>query len=144
MKKILFLIMVVIMINCNGTRPENLGVREGKLLECPDKPNCVCSQAKKDDSHFIEPIQYKDDLKTSQNKLLKIISSMERTTLVTRKENYLHVEFKSFLFRFVDDTEFYFDDLEKVIHVRSASRVGKGDLGVNRKRVEKIRSLFNE
>jgi uncharacterized protein (DUF1499 family) len=134
----------MIMMNCNGTRPENLGVREGKLLECPDKPNCVNSQAKKEDSHYIEPIKYKDDLKTQQTKLLKIISAESRTTLITKTENYLHVEFKSFLFRFIDDTEFYFDDLEKVIHVRSASRLGKSDLGVNRKRIEKIRSLLNE
>jgi len=67
---------------------------------------------------------------------------MKRTTIVAEKEDYLHAEAKSLIFRFVDDVEFYFPATEKLIHVRSASRVGHSDLGVNRKRVEEIRSRF--
>ena len=68
---------------------------------------------------------------------------MKRTSIITQKDNYIHTTFKSRIFRFVDDIEFYFDDKEKLIHFKSASRVGRNDLGVNRKRMEEIRKRFN-
>lgn len=68
---------------------------------------------------------------------------MERTNIVTETDNYFHAEFKSALMGFVDDSEFYHDEREDVIHVRSASRVGYSDFGVNRRRVESIRERFN-
>jgi len=77
-------------------------------------------------------------------RLLAIVRSLPRTDVVTRTESYLHVEFTSFLFRFVDDVEFLVDDNAKVIHVRSASRLGKSDLGVNGQRIEKIRKRWQE
>lgn len=76
--------------------------------------------------------------------LKTIIQNMERTTIVTEAENYLYAEFKSKLLGFVDDVEFLIDDSAKVIHVRSASRLGQSDLGVNRNRVETIRAKLNE
>lgn len=69
----------------------------------------------------------------------KVIESMERTTIIEQTDNYLYAEFKSKLMGYVDDVEFYLDPNENVIHVRSASRLGKSDLGVNRKRVEEIK-----
>ena len=75
--------------------------------------------------------------------LVAVIESMRRTKIVTMTDDYLHVEFRSLVFRFVDDVEFYFDDRGKTIHLRSASRVGHSDLGVNRKRVERIREVFD-
>jgi uncharacterized protein (DUF1499 family) len=75
--------------------------------------------------------------------LKKIIQQMKRTRIVTEADNYLYVEFTSALWRFVDDVEFSFDDASKTIHVRSASRLGKSDLGVNRKRIEMIRTAWN-
>ncbi|MEN6507422.1 MAG: DUF1499 domain-containing protein, partial [Smithella sp.] len=71
-------------------------------------------------------------------------SGMKRIKIVAEKEDYLHAEAKSLIFRFVDDVEFYFPANEKIIHVRSASRVGYSDMGVNRKRVEEIRKRFVE
>jgi uncharacterized protein (DUF1499 family) len=68
---------------------------------------------------------------------------MPRTTIVTLEEDYIRAEFKSRIFGFVDDVEFWFDDEQKVIHFRSASRVGYSDLGANRKRMEKIRERFH-
>jgi uncharacterized protein (DUF1499 family) len=73
--------------------------------------------------------------------LKKAIESLERTTVIQESEDYLRMECKSAIMGFVDDVEFYFPD-EKVIHVRSASRLGYSDLGVNRKRVERLRKLF--
>ncbi|MFP4252831.1 MAG: DUF1499 domain-containing protein [Halothece sp.] len=116
-----------------GKRPTNLGVSAGKLAPCPETPNCVCSQSE-DSEHQIDPLPYVDidDLK-------KVVNNMERTTIVEENENYLYAEFKSKLMGFVDDVEFHKDEINQVIHVRSASRLGKSDLGVNRKRVEAIR-----
>jgi uncharacterized protein (DUF1499 family) len=68
---------------------------------------------------------------------------MKRANIVTEQEHYIHAEFTSAIFRFVDDAEFYIDDAQKVIHVRSAARLGYSDFGVNRKRMETIRQLFN-
>jgi len=68
---------------------------------------------------------------------------MKRARVVTEDGCYIHVEFTSFVFRFVDDAEFLLDEAVKTIHVRSASRIGYSDLGVNRKRVEMIRSRFD-
>jgi uncharacterized protein (DUF1499 family) len=73
--------------------------------------------------------------------LKDIVRTLSRTRLVEEDESYLHYEFTSLLLRFVDDVEFLFDDESKTIHFRSASRTGYGDLGVNRKRMEEIRSL---
>jgi uncharacterized protein (DUF1499 family) len=67
---------------------------------------------------------------------------LPRTKLVEENDSYLHYEFTSLLFRFVDDVEFLFDDESKTIHFRSASRTGYGDFGVNRRRMEVIRSLL--
>jgi uncharacterized protein (DUF1499 family) len=76
--------------------------------------------------------------------LKKALSGMKRTTIVAEKEDYLHAEAKSLIFRFVDDVEFYFPVDQNIIHVRSASRVGQSDMGVNRKRVEEIRWRFDK
>ncbi len=125
---------------CWGPRPSSLGVEKGKLKKCPDTPNCVSSQ--EEGSHFIEPVKYSGTLKDARSALLDILKNMKRTEVVISEDNYIHAESTSLLFRFVDDVEFYLDDSAKLIHVRSASRVGRSDLGVNRKRVEGIRNKF--
>ena len=120
------------MFNFSGTRPTNLGVKNGKLAVCPGSPNCVNSQA--EDGEFkIEPLT-----KATIADVKKVVESLERTTIIEEKKDYLYVEFKSQLMGYVDDVEFYFDG--KAIQVRSASRLGKSDLGVNRKRIEDIRA----
>lgn len=113
-----------------------------KLSPCPNSPNCVSTQST-DKRHKIEPIEYKISSEDALNKVISIIKSIERTKIISEDMDYLKVEFRSKVFRFVDDVEFYFDDQNKTLHFRSASRVGYGDMGVNRKRMEKIRRLFN-
>lgn len=112
-----------------------------KLTPCPDTPNCVSSLAE-DKQHFIEPIPYKGETAVTQHELLEILHSFKRVRVVRLEEDYIHAEFVSFIFRFVDDVEFVFDDVKKIIQVKSASRTGYSDLGVNRRRIEKIRKLF--
>jgi uncharacterized protein (DUF1499 family) len=124
-----------------GTRPSNLGVNNGQLATCPNTPNCVSSQASAaDKEHSVEPIAFSGEAKAAIARLKTIIESSERTKIIQADENYLYAEFASKLMGFVDDVEFYADDSAKVIHVRSASRLGQSDLGVNRKRVEELRS----
>jgi uncharacterized protein (DUF1499 family) len=127
---------------CSGTRPVTLGVKDGKLLPCPATPNCVSSQSS-DKEHFIEPLKYTSSTAEAVADLRKIVQQMKRAVIVAETGNYLHVEFTSALWRFVDDVEFSFEEGAHVIQVRSASRVGNSDLGVNRKRVEKIRAQWN-
>ena len=131
----------MLMVSCAGQRPANLGVQNSRLTDCPSKPNCVNSQTM-DEDHAVAPFQYEGKRKEAYNRLKKVVESFERTTIVEESENYLRMECRSAIMGFVDDVEFYFPE-EKVIHVRSASRLGYSDLGVNRKRVEKLRKLFD-
>lgn len=125
-----------------GKRPTTLGMKDGKLSPCPDSPNCVCSQAS-DAQHHIEPLRYSSPPETAIAQLRQIVESMERSQIIEASENYLYAEFTSALMGYVDDVEFYLDGAAGVIHVRSASRLGQSDMGVNRKRIEAIRAQFN-
>lgn len=110
------------------------------LAPCPSSPNCVSTQAA-DQSRQIAPYRYQQNLAGAQNTLKTIINRLPRTRLVEENDGYLHYEFTSFLLRFIDDVEFVFDDATKMIQFRSASRTGYSDLGVNRRRMEEIRTL---
>lgn len=126
-----------------GNRPDNLGVTAGKLALCPSTPNCVNSQSQ-DAEHSIEPLTYKSTPDEAFANLKTIIQSLDNTKIITETEDYLYVEFTVTLLGFVDDVEFYLDKDANAIQMRSASRLGQSDLGVNRQRVEKIRAKFNE
>ena len=115
------------------------GVENGRLAPCPDKPNCVSSQAI-DSKHSIEP--FKPVGLEPMDQLARVLKEMPRVNIVKETPVYLHVTFRSKIFRFVDDVEFLYIPEEQVIHVRSASRVGYNDFGVNRDRVEKIRRIL--
>lgn len=125
-----------------GSRPTNLGVKEGKLAPCPGSPNCVVSQGAQDKEHAIDPITYSGSQADALTRLKTIVAAQPRTAVIKERDDYLYVEFSSRLMGFVDDVEFYFDPAAPVIQVRSASRLGESDLGVNRKRVETIRAAF--
>ncbi len=131
----------LLVAGCTGTRPAGRGLHDGKLAPCPASPNCVSSQST-DREHAIDPLRYTGSLAGTMADLTKIITGMPRARVVTGTENYLHVEFTSAIFRFVDDVEFFIDEGSSVIHVRSASRLGHSDLGVNRKRIEAIQNAW--
>ena len=133
----------LLMVSCAGTSPSGLGMRDGKLAPCPKSPNCVSTQST-DAKHRIEPLRITTSVEEARGRLLSIVLSAPRTNVVTQQEDYLHVEYRSRIFGFVDDVEFWFDDENKIIHFRSASRKGYSDLGVNRKRMEQIRREFGE
>jgi uncharacterized protein (DUF1499 family) len=114
------------------------------LPPCPSSPNCVSTLASHADTqHAIAPFRYQISLAEAKELLKALIASLPRTRLIEEDGEYLHYEFTSLLLRFVDDVEFVFDEGSKTIHFRSASRVGYGDLGVNRRRMENIRSSLS-
>ena len=123
-----------------GTRPTNIGIDRGKLAVCPATPNCVNSQAPSSDSeHAIAPIKFGGADSAIMDNLKLVVKQMPRASTVKETNNYLNAEFTSKLMGFIDDVEFYIDDASKLIQVRSASRLGESDLGVNRQRIEEIR-----
>ena len=127
-----------------GKQPMNIGIQaSGQLASCPSTPNCVSSFSQ-DSTHKIEPISYNSTPAEVMADLKRVIQDMERSQILTETENYLYAEFKSKLMGFVDDVEFLAAPDANVIHVRSASRLGESDLGVNRKRIETIRKKLNE
>jgi len=116
-------------------RPDNLGVHDGRLAPPRRTPNCVSSQADPADrEHYIAPIQ--GEFAAAR----RAVESLPRSRVIRAEGNYLYAEFRSKLLGYVDDVEFYFDG--SVLQVRSASRLGRRDFGVNRKRVEALRGLI--
>jgi uncharacterized protein (DUF1499 family) len=107
------------------------------LADCPKRPNCVSSQST-DPEHAVAPLIYTGTASAAMSDLKKIIAGMKRAVIISETNMYLQVEFTSAFLRFVDDVEFFADDTEKQIQVRSASRIGYSDFGVNRGRVGKI------
>ncbi|UCF01901.1 MAG: DUF1499 domain-containing protein [Deltaproteobacteria bacterium] len=141
-RRYLFMLVVtVILTACSTNQNMKPGVTDGELSPCPKSPNCVSSLSE-DTSRYVEPLLYTATLEEAREKLISVIHSLKRTEIVTAEMNYIHATFTSALFGFVDDVEFSFDDQRKVIDVRSASRTGYSDLGVNRKRVEEIHKRF--
>ena len=126
-----------------GKRPSSLGVNDGRFAATKRSPNCVSSQADPADrEHYIAPIKFTGSPVDAVAALRKIVDGTERTFVVKHDANYLYAEFKSKLMGFVDDVEFFAVAKDGVIHVRSASRLGRRDFGVNRERVESIRERF--
>lgn len=124
----------------SGSRPANLGYADGKFAPPPWKPNCVSSTVDKTDKHYIEPIGYAGTPADAWKKLQDIVKRSAGATVVSARNDYLYAEYKSAGLGFVDDVEFALDGKAGVIQVRSASRLGIRDFGVNRTRIETIRS----
>ena len=124
-----------------GKRPDYLGVKDGRLARPKRTPNCVSSQADAADAeHYIAPIAFKGSALEAIAAARKAVEGTPRATVVRHEGNYLYAEFRSRIMGFVDDVEFTYDETAGVLHVRSASRLGRRDFGVNRERVEQLRS----
>ncbi|MCG8620242.1 MAG: DUF1499 domain-containing protein [Desulfobacterales bacterium] len=130
---------ICLISGCSG-KPA-IGLGKNGLLPCPDKPNCVSSLAT-DESHSIVSLSYVGPREAAFKRLRAIVLSAGDVEIISETSDYMHATFKSKVFRFVDDVEFWFPENGGIIHVRSASRLGYSDLGVNRKRVEALRQVF--
>ena len=122
-------------------RPANLGPTNNQLAPCPETPNCVATQSALP-TQLMPPLVYTDSLADAKARLLQVVQAAPRVTEIANQDNYLAFVFRSRLIGFPDDVEFYFDDTAKLIHFRSASRLGRSDLGVNRARMEAISEAF--
>ena len=127
----------------SGSRPDTLGFSVGKFAPPSWKPNSVSSTVdKSDEKHYIAPISYAGPGAEAWRRLVVIVKSNPRVTVVRESAAYLHIEYKSAGMGYIDDVEFALDEKAGVIHVRSASRLGIRDMDVNRKRIESIRAQF--
>jgi len=123
---------------------EASGLVEARLAECPDKPNCICSEFESDISHYVEPIDFSQSNPGDLLAKLKIIIEEMDGRIQVENNNYLAATFTSSFFRFVDDLEIRIDTDQKKIQLRSASRVGHGDRGVNKARIKQLKNLFQK
>ncbi len=127
------------LLSCAGRVPQNLGVEAGRLAPCPASPNCVSSDAP-DRAHAVDPLALAAAPTTAWRQAVAAVRALPRTRVVQEGDDYLHAECRSALMGFVDDLELHLRPDAGAIAVRSASRVGYGDLGVNRRRVENLRA----
>lgn len=140
---IIIILVTVSMVVSNNRTPKNLGVHDGKLAEVPTSPNGISTQTSIVDKK-IEPLLYKGTLEESKKNIENIIEGFEGAKIITNEKNYIHVVFSTKLMKYKDDAEFYFNKNKKIIEFRSASRIGKSDLGMNRKRYEEIKGLYQK
>lgn len=152
------LIVTVVLVVCaiaagqlgllKGSAPTDLGAHGGKLKELSSTPNSISSQASLYPDHpqqrysTIAPLALRGDGLATLAKIKTLVEAMSGSKIVKSEPAYLYAEFTTPLMKYVDDVEFWFDPSSNVIQVRSASRLGKSDLGANRKRVEAVRAAL--
>ena len=142
MKKRYLLLCSLPLVGCSVTPPK-LGVSGEALKDCPITPNCF--RSKNNESQDMAPMLLKGSRAAAREKIVSIINSLPRTTIVEERDNYIRVEFRSQLIGFVDDVEFLLSQKSgdgTQIDFRSASRLGVSDLGVNKARMKNIKALF--
>jgi len=135
---VVILLLFVGLAVMSQSQPKDLGLKHGKLRPCSESPNCVCGEYPQDASHFVPPIQGDADTWLQLQAEIAAAGGL----LETVKTDYVHATFRSALFRYVDDLECRWDADSGLIYLRSASRVGRSDFGVNRQRVENIRAAL--
>jgi uncharacterized protein (DUF1499 family) len=137
----LLLLVVLAALSRSGKPP---GLVAGKLSMCPDKPNCVSSEQHNDVEHYLEPVTLQFATSPDPVTIIKAVIVDMGGVIQEQHGEYIAAVFSSSVFGFVDDLEVRVDPRERLLHIRSASRVGYGDAGVNRKRIERFRKLYAE
>jgi len=134
------LLAYIVMAVLSQKQPDSLGLQNGMLKACPSSPNCVCSEShtQSDAQHFIEPIA--GNAQTWAK--LKQVMTKQGGLIHTETSDYMHITFSTPIFRYIDDVECRFDKANDFIYIRSASRIGKSDFGVNRKRIERLKEAL--
>jgi uncharacterized protein (DUF1499 family) len=122
-----------------GTRPDRLGLNDGRLQPIKKNAQNAVSSFAEEKYNQINPISAAKDPRATFARLIQAVKSSPGATIITQDPNYLYAEFQTPLLKFVDDVEFLLDEGNAVIHVRSVSRLGRKDFGVNRKRIEALR-----
>ena len=133
--------IVIYMLVKNNLTPNNLGVNNGKLAKMPNKPNAVSSQTEEKDKK-VEALEFKGNLKNSKDQVIKAIEDYGNDKIIKNEANYIYVVFTTGIMKYHDDVEFYFDESKRIIQIRSASRIGYSDMGLNRERYNKLREVY--
>lgn len=137
------LVFATIVWACSGNRTGHHNTESSVFLNCPDTPNCVSSLAK-NPKYLVEPFKVKNDVQSSWDMVQKTVDSLPRTKIVSADNRNIHAECRSMIFRFVDDLVLHLTSSNDIIHIRSASRIGYSDFGVNRRRVENLRKILRQ
>lgn len=127
-------------LSISSRKQPDLGMLNDQLRACPASPNCVCSE-RQTEGAFVEPLTVTTTVADAWRNARQAIVE-NGGDIVTERDGYLHAQFVTPLMRYVDDVELRIDENNRLIHIRSASRVGHSDMGANRARVAKIRSAF--
>lgn len=134
--------LALVLISCAARQQVERSMVDGRLRPCPERPNCVCSEDKGRPS-WIEPLAFEGPPEAAWKRLERAVRDIGgRVEKV--QDGYLWATFRTRFLRFVDDMEFRMDAAEGSIHLRSASRIGHSDFGVNRRRVERLRARFDQ
>lgn len=136
-----FLIATVFLAGCFWADPGGLGLTDGTLKPCPESPNCVSSR--EDGDHHVEPLSYGDSTAETRERILSFLRTEYDASVQSQSDTYVHLTVSTTL-GFVDDLQFRFVPDQQIVHVRSASRVGRDDLGANRARINALREYLNE
>lgn len=139
----LLLSLSLCLISCAGNQPTDLGVTANRLAPCPASPNCVCSDCDSP-KHQIPPLVLAVPAQQAWYAVHEQVAALHRTRIISVSDDYLHAEHRSVVFGFVDDVELHLRPEQGIIAVRSAARLGYYDFGVNRRRIEGLRSTLRE
>jgi len=138
---LLFCLIMLALLVKNNITPKNIGVTNGSLARLPITPNAISSQTS-DIRKKVDPFPFKQNLAESKDSLKIILQAFEGLDIMYESKNYIHAVSTSTKMHFHDDIEFFFDERSKVVHFRSASRIGYSDMNVNRKRYERLREEY--
>ena len=141
MKILLICTMLIMLGACSSATKKGPTYDGSELGACPNSPNCI-SSLENDDKHYLDAIEYSITKEQAKEIIIEIVKEEKNSEIITVEDNYIHVIFKSGVFKFIDDLEFVFSENENTINFRSAARSGYSDFGVNRKRLERIKKEF--
>ena len=139
----IIILIVVLAAEKNNAIPANIGVKDGVLAPLPDSPNAVSSQTDQTEKR-VNPLPFFGDIEQTKTRVKIAVAEFGGALILTEKPDYLHVVFTVPVIPFKDDVEFFFSEKDNQVHYRSASRVGYSDLGVNRKRYMRLKSLYEQ
>ena len=138
---IISILFIMAWLSESGPLPRD---KNSILAPCPDKPNCVCSEYKEDIQHFIAPLTISSKKLPRAMEYIKISIQSLGGQIQTENNAYLAATFSSSFFGFIDDVEFRIDAENELVHIRSAARLGHSDFGVNKKRVNDLKTILNQ
>jgi uncharacterized protein (DUF1499 family) len=139
----LMTLLILMMAVKNARTPQGLGVNEGQLAALPGTPNAVSSQTG-DTEKRVDPFPFKGDIKETKRMIKQALQDYGNIEIEAETDSYIHAVSTTRKMKYHDDLEFYFDEKDQVVHFRSASRVGKSDLGLNSDRYNHLMESYKQ